>query len=120
MMMSMVVTPYILQQALAGILDAGDCPILTQSRADLERQMDKTMLAGLSSELNDFIMGFDACFRSTPSRGHLAAYVRGQVGPDHYPQARAQSGVAWLGGSTTWSAWAESATITLGEARRGL
>jgi len=43
--------------------------------------MDKAKLDGLTSELNDYIKRFEACFKSTPSREHLTAYVRGQLGP---------------------------------------
>lgn len=43
--------------------------------------MDKAMLAELSGELRDFLLEFHACFQSTPSREHMLAYVRGQLGP---------------------------------------
>ena len=81
MMTVMVVIAFLLKQAPAGILDAGDGPILTQFRVDPEDPMDKAMLDGLASELSEYTKRFDACFQSTPSRDHLTAYVRGQIGP---------------------------------------
>ena len=68
MMMLMEIPSFLFEHALAGILDAGDGPVLTQFRAGLEDHMDKAMLDGLASELNDFIKLFDPCFQSTPSR----------------------------------------------------
>jgi SRSO17 transposase len=64
-----------------GIRDAGGGLVLTQSRADLEETMDKAMLDELSGKLTDYVKRFAACFRSAPSRDHLRAYVKGQIGP---------------------------------------
>jgi SRSO17 transposase len=43
--------------------------------------MDKAMLEELSGKLTDYVKRFEGCFRSSPSRDHLHAYVRGQIGP---------------------------------------
>jgi SRSO17 transposase len=72
---------FLFEQTPVGILDAGDGPVLTQLRVDMEDPMDKAMLDGLTSELKDYIKRFETCFQSTPSREHLTAYVRGQIGP---------------------------------------
>lgn len=81
MMMSMDVPSFLFEQPLAGNLDAGESPILTQFRVDLEEQMDKALLDVLTNELDDYIKRFELCFLSTPSREHLSTYVRGQLGP---------------------------------------
>ena len=54
MMTVMVVIAFLLKQAPAGVLDAGDGPILTQFRVDPEDPMDKAMLDGLASELSEY------------------------------------------------------------------
>jgi SRSO17 transposase len=43
--------------------------------------LDKSTLAGLTDKLDDYLEQFADCFRSKPSQAHMAAYVRGQLGP---------------------------------------
>jgi len=77
----MDVPAFLLDQAPAGILDAVGGPVLTQWRVDMEDRLDKAMLNGLASEVDEYIKRFERCFLSTPSREHLSTYVRGQLGP---------------------------------------
>lgn len=78
-------TAYVLEfisaDAPSGIFDAVVGPVLSQFREDMEDPMDKAMLDGLSGELFDFLLEFQDCFQSVPSREHFLAYVRGQLGP---------------------------------------
>ena len=41
--------------------------------------MDAKEIAGLGSELMDFLGGFDDCFGRSEPRGHLRTYVSGQL-----------------------------------------
>ncbi len=80
-MILMAVSTTLLAFRCLGIPDAAGGLVLTQSRADLEDPLDNAMLQELSGKLSDYVQRFDACFLSPPSRDHLHAYVRGQIGP---------------------------------------
>src|SRR2546427_4042051 len=41
--------------------------------------MDSTNLDWIEPSLTKFVARFESCFRSEPSRGHLANYLRGQA-----------------------------------------
>lgn len=63
-----------------GLPCAGAPCALTQFWEDTESQMDEATLAAVSEKLDDFLVEFDECFVSDPSREHMARYVRGQLG----------------------------------------
>lgn len=54
--------------------------LLPQLRQGSEEPLDKSTLAGLKDQLDDYLKPFADCFRSKPSEAHMAAYVRGQLG----------------------------------------